>query len=983
MLYRCRECLNVVALLDTKHKHDCKHIKCSVCQEKYETAVNIPQHVCYFKITNFAKQLTSFSSTVYYDFETVLDDNQMHIPVLCVANTVCNNCKHIDIDNAEYICTLGNKPCGPRQMIFKHNAAGVDVTNQFIDWFLLLHKRKKFSNLFLIAHCGARFDAFIIYINLIHRQDDDLHIGDPIRKGNSIMHLIVNGNIIFKDSYNFLTIALNKFPKTLALDENLYEKGNFPYKFMTFNNLNYEGVCPSLDYFDITRMNEKQIADVKKLIASFDNRQYNLMNECVRYCISDVSILRAGMTKYRKMYIDEFQIDPLRSALTLASLCMKVFTTHFLKENLIPVIDRYRGRCYSYLGIELSSYLAFKLQTICKHARTAEGEMCVKIAGRLFYFDGAVKVPDVDDYITISTHGCYYHGCQNQQCLNVAGGYKGSSFRGGLNPIDIYENTKKDDIIKGEHTRHFSIWEHTLKVLKQTGKDSNGYDYKFNDPLLDSIPNLMLGYGAYVREYGSGMRRKYLDLNSCLAGGRTNAYKLYETLKDRPHHKILYYDVASLYPYIHLTVPMPIGPPIKRQGHNLPTVEEFTLELKEGNFSGLASVDILCPQDLKLPLLYKHIDGKLIFPVCFKCANERVQDPELVFGDCNHTIKQRQLSNTYSTPELNYAVKELHYTIMNIYEVWDFKQEIGVFAAYQKTFLRNKIEASGLPSSGPYVNDLAGYCTYIQEQQKIVLRPEKVIADAPRRSIAKGACNSLWGKTAERQHCKITHICENGSELCDIAFNEGNKVLEILEGPRRCVIMYEPKHVDAGIAAKFGEKQLSNVNLPIAIRTTGAARLLLYELLKKVPSDSLLYYDTDSLLFVQDTRLPMIHKVGNLIGDLTDELSSYGPLARCTEFVSTGPKSYGLRIETPDQEDRFIIKSKGITITNDTKELVSFENLCRIVKENFKIKIPTTRFKLKRFTGPIVQHSEKTLQFTYSKRKIIQNFCTRPWGWAP
>jgi hypothetical protein len=928
--------------------------------------------------------VTSFSSTLYYDFETVLDENQMHIPILCVAHLVCTNCQHIDKDNPEYICEFGARPCGQRQTLFKHDEQKGDVTNQFIDWFLLIHKRKKFSPLLLIAHCGSRFDAFIIYISLIHRSDEELHIGDPIRKGNSIMHLIVNGNIIFKDSYNFLTIALNKFPKTLALDENLYEKGQFPFSFMTFNNLNYEGACPSLEYFDTNRMNEKQLVDVKKLIVSFDNRRYNLMNECVRYCISDVSILRAGITKYRKMYIDEFQIDPLKSALTLASLCMKVFSMHFLKEKQIPVIDRYRGRCYSYLGIELSSYLAFKLRSSCKHARTEEGEMSVKIGARIFYFDGAVKVPDVDDYITISTHGCYWHACQKQECVIAANDYKGRSFKGGLSPIDVYENTKKDDLIKDQNTRHFSIWEHTLNTLKRTGKGSDGNDYKFNDPILDSIPNLMVDYGKYVKDHGTGIRKKYLDLNSCLAGGRTNAYKLYETLKDRPHDKILYYDVASLYPYIHLTVPMPIGPPIKRQGHNLPTVEEFTLELKEGNFSGLASVDILCPQNLHLPLLYKHIDGKLIFPICTKCANERIHDddPELGIVECDHTINQRQLSNTYSTPELNYAVKELNYTIQNIYEIWDFKDEIGVFADYQKTFLRNKIEASGLPS-GPYENDLTGYCRYMSDEQNIILRPEKVIADAPRRSIAKAACNSLWGKTAERQHCKISHICENGAALCDIAFNEDNKVFEILEGPRRCVIMYEPKNVEGGIAAKSGGKQLTNVNLPIAIRTTSAARLQLYKLLDKVPTGCLLYFDTDALIFTQDARLPPIHKVGDLIGDLTDELSSYGPLARCTEFVSTGPKSYGLRIEIPDKEDHFIIKSKGITITNDTKELVSFENLCRIVKENFKIKIPITRFKLNRFEGPIVHKSEKTLQFTYSKRKIIQDFCTRPWGYRP
>jgi hypothetical protein len=979
MLYKCANCLHIVSRLDTKNKHDCKKISCSVCNEKYETGFGA-LHVCYFKVTDYSKEARSFSSTIYYDFETVLDDTGTHIPVLCVAEIVCSNCCDVDIDNSQYICNFGDKPCGPRQIIFKHNVR--DVTNQFIDWILAIHKRKNFSSLLLIAHFAARFDAFIVYINIIHREDDDLKVEDPIRKGNSVMHLTLNGNIIFKDSFHFLPIALSKFPKTLALDESLYEKGFFPYEFMTFDNLNYEGDCPGLEFFDTSKMNEGQIADLNKFRANFETHIYKLMPECIRYCISDVSILRAGMTKYRKMYIDDFQIDPLRSAITLASLCMKVFTSHFLKkEKHLPIIDRYRGRCYSFLGIELSSYLAFKLNSTCKHARTAEGEMSLKISGRIFYFDGAVKVPDSDQFITMSTHGCYYHACQHQICKTVAGEYKGCNFRGGLKPIDIYENTKKDDSIKDEHTRHFSIWEHSIVSLKKNGKDIDGSDYKFNDPLLDSIHNLMVDFGPYVKKYGMGIRRKYLDLDACLAGGRTNAYKLYETVKERPDHKILYYDVASLYPFIHLTVPMPVGAPIKIQGHNLPSIEQFTLQLKEG-WSGLASVDILCPQHLKLPLLYMHIDGKLIFPICTKCANERIQDADPPFDECNHTVKQRMLSNTYSTPELNFAVKELNYEIHHIYEIWQFKDEIGVFADYQKTFLRNKIEASGLPLN--YENDLQGYCTHIEDKQKIILRPEMVIADAPRRSIAKLACNSLWGKVAQRAGKKVTRICENVAELCDIAFNADNKVFEILEGPRRCVIMFEPKNIDGGIgASKIVGGQLTCVNLPVAIRTTSAARLLLYELLMKIPDDQILYYDTDCCIFIQDTRQPMIHELGNLIGDLTDEFASYGPLARCTEFVSTGPKSYGLRIEIPNQEDHFIIKSKGITITNDTRELVSFENLCKIVKEDFKIKVPTKRFKLNRFSGPVVHKSEKTLQFTYNKRKIIQNYNTRPWGYVP
>ena len=120
---------------------------------------------------------------------------------------------------------------------------------------------------------------------------------------------------------------------------------------------------------------------------------------------------------------------------------------------------------------------------------------------------------------------------------------------------------------------------------------------------------------------------------------------------------------------------------------------------------------------------------------------------------------------------------------------------------------------------------------------------------------------------------------------------------------------------------------LENRNIVVASFVTAYARLELYKLLDKI-GENVLYFDTDSVLFVFDvTKLEKI-ETGNFLGELTNELVK----KNCSEiwimeFCSTGPKCYSYitkkyeNFEENMKEREEVVHIKGFSLTNkDVRE---------------------------------------------------------------
>ena len=66
---------------------------------------------------------------------------------------------------------------------------------------------------------------------------------------------------------------------------------------------------------------------------------FNFKEEIVKYCRSDVDILRKCCMEFREMLRKITDIDPFGKCLTIASACHEVYRANFLKEDTIAVFQ--------------------------------------------------------------------------------------------------------------------------------------------------------------------------------------------------------------------------------------------------------------------------------------------------------------------------------------------------------------------------------------------------------------------------------------------------------------------------------------------------------------------------------------------------------------------------------------------------------------------------------------------------------------------
>ena len=214
-------------------------------------------------------------------------------------------------------------------------------------------KIAKMLNCYLYTH--LRYDGYFIQEFL----NDNAIKYDVLLRGAKILSLTISMfNIKFIDSLNFIPMSLSKFPKTFDMTELC--KGYFPHLFNKEENQDYVGPIPPTPYYSPNGMKpearEAFLAWHKKQVE--DDYVFHFKNEIVKYCRSDVDILRKCCMKFREMLRNETGIDPFDKCLTIASYCHEVYRTNYLKKDSIAVFqhDRQLKMKQSNMAIKWLSY---------------------------------------------------------------------------------------------------------------------------------------------------------------------------------------------------------------------------------------------------------------------------------------------------------------------------------------------------------------------------------------------------------------------------------------------------------------------------------------------------------------------------------------------------------------------------------------------------------------------------------------------------
>ncbi|XP_055352324.1 uncharacterized protein LOC129598446 [Paramacrobiotus metropolitanus] len=133
--------------------------------------------------------------------------------------------------------------------------------------------------------------------------------------------------------------------------------------------------------------------------------------------------------------------------------------------------------------------------------------------------------------------------------------------------------------------------------------------------------------------------------------------------------------------------------------------------------------------------------------------------------------------------------------------------------------------------------------------------------------------------------------------------------------------------------------QNPHTNVVLAAFTTCWARLHLYGYMEQV-QDTLLYFDTDSIIFVEKPGA-IVPPTGKFLGDLTDELQ---PDQFITQFVSLGPKTYSYKTN----DGKSVAKVKGFTLNGQTSESITAASP-KPSTSNIAREIPATPLKTRTF----------------------------------
>ena len=363
-----RECEKCDKAMDIRKIRDGGHIcgrKCRTCG--VVVTREDTDHKCYMQPLEQDED-SSYNHMLFFDFEAT-QEHGTHQPNLCVVH-----------DEEKEVALFQGK----------------DTVNDFCKWlFTPQHK-----GCIVVAHNFQGYDGYFIADYLVQNA---IKYEIIYRGAKSLTLKVPDWDIKFIDSINFIPMALAKFPKTFGQDELC--KGYFPHAFNKDENQNYVGPIPCENDYGVNFMKPEErdafIAWHDEQVAN--NYRYDFREEIIKYCRSDVDILRKCCLLYLEMFRDETDIDPFNKALTIASYCQEVYRTNFMKKDTIAIFnnDRQWKIKQSNVAVTWLSYISEKEDLYIKHVRNG-GEKRVEP----YSLDGYCEETNT----AYEFQGCFWHG---------------------------------------------------------------------------------------------------------------------------------------------------------------------------------------------------------------------------------------------------------------------------------------------------------------------------------------------------------------------------------------------------------------------------------------------------------------------------------------------------------------------------------------------------------------------------------------------
>lgn len=942
--------------------HKCYTHTCSLCNMK--NVSNDHEWNCYVAPINkeeAKKKRDEHTLFVFYDLETAqfprIDPlhqsnriEMIHEPVLACLSVVCSSCWGPSNSSPDPYCVM----CDQSERSFWSDESS-SCLQKMIDFLMvsddessLLHRYASLSyqpKVYVFAHNGKRFDHQLLLRIMI---ENNLRIDNVLTNGLSLLKFSV-GKFTFLDSINFFPSRLSDLPKAFGLED---EKGFFPHMYTAkgYTEKILESI-PDKEYFGLQTMNEKTRREFEEWYDSFDKSvPYEFTKEMEKYCKMDVKIGLYAIMKFRNNILEMSGLCPFYSNVSLPGVVIETFRSTCLNPRTLPITP-YQG----YLrqkNISLKSRL-----WLCYLMKRDKVDIKFEIKLGWWYIDGVSSDPD----IAYEFAGCYWHGCQ--KCFPFNRQEYGRNEKSGKTFQERYEEfQRKIDTIKPWFKEVVVIWEHEWDEMRQVDTDVQEFCNTAQFPLMKEI------------------KAPSINLRTALFGGRTNAAKLYH--KCAEGERIMYKDIVSLYPYVLFAKDYPMSHPKIRYPHDT----GFDRSLKK--YFGLVMCTVLPPTNLYFPVLpWREGDGgKLLYTLCRTCVVEKT-------GTCSHTANERSLTGIWTTVEMTKAI-EKGYKILDTFCVYDYEFQVfgsesmaelkegnreppdfqhSHFTKFMSLLLKNKVKYSG--RQGMNDEELDAFLAKLKEDTNIELTKEELEDNPTARYLAKLQINSFWGRLTINPNRARNVFIETPQQLYSMLRNPELSVTDLLCVGEKLRVTFRDKHDFV--------KTPAYSSLITGIFVTSYARMELYKYLDLL-QEKVLYYDTDSVFYVLRPGEEDPIKEGNSLGQMSNELKKG---CHISEMVCGACKSYAYKEFNPATgEEKITVKAKGFRMTGDASATLSFDALKNAVEQKVQgihktIKVPQTRIKVNKQMELHTVEEEKEFQVVYEKRRLLRNFCTRPWGW--
>jgi hypothetical protein len=172
--------------------------------------------------------------------------------------------------------------------------------------------------------------------------------------GTKILSMRVE-HFVFVDSLNYLNMPLKSMPKAFDLS---CKKGFYPHFFNTHQNLDYVGPYPDVEYYGADYMSEGDRAQFLEWHNEQKDKIFNNRDQLLAHCMDDVTVLRQACCIFRNLFLYLVKMDHFREAITISSICSKVFRYKFLKPNTVGLIPRAGYRMGDRQSVEALKWLA-------------------------------------------------------------------------------------------------------------------------------------------------------------------------------------------------------------------------------------------------------------------------------------------------------------------------------------------------------------------------------------------------------------------------------------------------------------------------------------------------------------------------------------------------------------------------------------------------------------------------------------------------